>query len=355
MKSTWAFYSNFSLFALSFLFVSTSFGLQIFKTGNPTDLVTSTKPAVCLAGGGSDDAWAQGWNYLLRQSGGGDIVIIRADQERGGYESWIYNDDDHHGFPKVNSVSTISIENAADANHADVVDTILKAELIFFAGGDQSTYIDWFLNSKLTKAVNYMIHSKRIPVGGSSAGMALLAGIDYTGKYPSPRDQHSNVSSDDVLKDPTGYFVDLDPRVLTAPFLKGVITDTHFSERSRQGRLVGFMARAVYNKYPDMNFKNIKSIAADEDTAVCYNPTGVAKIYGHGNVFFLRGLSQPERVQVGLSLDWNADGNAVSAYVISGQNNKASFDLRSWTGFSGRQEFWSVDGQNEDAPILIRK
>ncbi|MBC7467584.1 MAG: cyanophycinase [Bdellovibrio sp.] len=336
------------------MFCAPASALQIFKTGNLNDFVTTTKPAVCLAGGGSDDGWAQGWNYLLQQSRGGDIVIIRTDHERGGYESWIYNDDDHHGFPKVNSVTTLSIDGPSDVDHPEVIAAILHAELIFFAGGDQNTYVQWFLNSRLTKAINYMTYVKKVPIGGTSAGMALLAGIDYTGKYPSPRDHQSNVSSGDVLQDPTGYFVDLDQRVITAPFLENVITETHFSQRSRQGRIVGFMARAIYNHYTDIDFKNIKGIAADEETAVCYDQMGAAKIYGQGSVFFLRGLTSPERIQDGRSLDWDSDGQAVSTYVISAKNHGATFDLKLWTGFGGRQEFWSVDGQNEDVPILIR-
>lgn len=342
------------LFAFLIFSSSAAWSAQIFRTGNSQDLLTATNQSVCLAGGGSDDAWAGGWSYLLRQSGGGDIVIIRADDRQGGYESWIYNDDDHHQFPKVNSVTTLLIEKASDANRPDVVNAILKAEMIFFAGGNQSIYIDWFNGSKLAAAVNYVMQTKKIPIAGTSAGMALLAGIDYSARYFSPADQESNVTAEDVMKNPTAKFVDLDRRVITAPYLSNVITESHFSQRDRQGRIMGFMARAVYNDYQNINYKNIKAIAADEGTAVCYNDKGIGKVFGDGSVFFLKGNKQIERIEKNKSLNWYDQGDAISTYIISGKDSSAVFDFKSWTGYGGVQESWAVDGRNENDPVVTR-
>lgn len=343
-------------FAFLFLVFNSSaaWSIQIFKTGNSQDKLTQTSQAVCLGGGGDDDAWGDGWNYLLQKSGGGDIVIIRADQSRGGYESWIYNDEGQHHFPKVNSVTTLSFERPSDANRPEVIDAILKAEFIFFAGGDQSLYINWFQGTKLVQAINYVVQTKKIPIGGTSAGMALLAGIDYSGRYPSPRDQYSNVSAEDVMKNPTGKFVDLDRTVITAPYLNNVITESHFSQRDRQGRVMGFMARAVYNQYQNVHFKNIKAIAADEGTAFCYNDKGIGKAFGDGDVFFLKGNKPIERIQKNHALDWFDQGEAISTYILSGKNQSAIFDLKSWTGQNGTEESWSVNGADENAPVVTR-
>ncbi|MFZ3231695.1 MAG: cyanophycinase [Pseudobdellovibrio sp.] len=337
------------------LFISSAaWSLQIFKTGSSIDKITNTKQAICLAGGGSDDTWADGWKYLLEQSGGGDVVIIRADGQRGGYESWIYNDEENHNFPKVNSVTTLSFESSKDGNQDAVVRAILNAELIFFAGGDQSLYINWFRDTKMFQVMNYMMHVKKIPVGGTSAGMALLAGIDYSARYASPTDNESNVSSADVLNNPTGFFVDLDRTVFTAPYLGQVITDTHFSQRSREGRLVGFMARAVYNNYDNINFKTIKAIASDEDTAFCYNSSGYGKVFGVGNVFFLKGNRPIERIKKNSSLDWFGQGLAIKSYVISAQNQSARFNIDTWVGLGGHEELWAVNGVNGATSVLER-
>ena len=118
---------------------------------------------------------------------------------------------------------------------------------------------------------------------------------------------------------------------------------------------MGFMARAIYNRYNDIQFNSIKGIAADEDTAACYGMSGVVKVFGQGNVFFLKGQRDPERLQNHHSLDWNGDGEAVSTYVVSASHAEARFNLKTWSGIGGTQEFWAVHGVNEEIPILIRR
>lgn len=335
------------------LSVPPALALKTYVTGNTRDISTVSSQALCLAGGGNDDLWGAGWKYLLQQSGGGDVVIIRADGNRGGYESWIYYDQGGHGFPKVNSVRTLSLSKASDANLAEVETAILNAELVFFAGGDQSLYISWFHGSRLAAAVDYVMKVKKVPVGGTSAGMALLAGIDYTAKYSSPSKKGAMVTTEDVLKDPTGAFVDLSRSVLIPPFMKDVVTDTHFSQRNRQGRLFGFMARAVYNNYGDVSSGSVKGIGADEGAAVCFNETGAARVYGSGNVFFLKGNAPIERIVSGSSLDWYASRQAVSVYLIKGSASSTSgFDLNTWSGFGGNSHFWWVDGRSSSLPVF---
>ena len=344
-----------SVFALALIGAAGSASaVQFYTTGNTANVSKTTSLGVCLAGGGSDDAWAGGWKFLLNKSGGGDVVVIRADGNRGGYESFIYNDDGGHGFPLVDSVTTIVIESASDANRSDVDTAIRNAELVFFAGGDQWRYINWFNGSKVESAVEYLLNSKKAAVGGTSAGMALLGGIDFTARYDSPDPDKDLVDSDDVMYDPTGYFVDLNRTVVNPPFMNNVITDTHFSERDRFGRIVGFMARADYN-WSDVSYSNIKAIAADEGTAACYDGNGVAKVYGSGNVFFLKGNQPIERIRYDDSLDWWGSRQAVKAYAIQGSAaGTGSFSLSTWTGSGGSTEYWYVDGEDEAYPFFGR-
>ncbi len=328
--------------------------VQFYTTGNTANVTKTTSLGVCLAGGGSDDAWAGGWKFMLNKAGGGDIVVIRADGTRGGYESFIYNDDGNHGFPLVDSVTTIVIESASDANRTDVETAIRNAEMVFFAGGDQYLYISWFNNSKVESAVEYLLNSKKAPVGGTSAGMALLGGIDFTARYDSPDPNKDLVDSEDVMNDPTGYFVDLNRTVVNPPFMSNVITDTHFSARNRFGRIVGFMARADYN-WSDVSATSIKAIASDEGTAACFDGGGIAKVYGSGKAYFLKGNKAIERIRSGYSLDWWGSRQAVKAYVITGSAGGAgSFNLGSWSGSGGLSEYWWVDGSVESDPIFGR-
>ncbi|NUM89467.1 MAG: Type 1 glutamine amidotransferase-like domain-containing protein, partial [Bdellovibrionales bacterium] len=191
--------------------------LQVYRTGSPHDAATATSSLTCLAGGGSDDLWAAGWRRMLELSGGGDVVVVRADGERGDYESWIYADEGGHRFPRVNSVTTVVLDARRDADDPRAVEAVGNAEMIFFAGGDQSRYVDWIHRTGFERALYAAIFQRSVPVGGTSAGMAFLAGIDYTGRFSSPSSPGGWVSSEDVLADPSGAFVDLNPLVLVGP------------------------------------------------------------------------------------------------------------------------------------------
>lgn len=335
--------SFFKITTLCLLLGQTSFA-KFYRVGAAQDVTAVTQPVLCLAGGGSDDLWVEGWKKLLTATNGGDVVIVRPYASRSSYENWIYNDSGNHGLPKVNSVTTIGLGGAADANSAAAVQAVRNAELIFFDGGDQSVYINLIKGSALQPALEEAL-ARRTPMGGTSAGMAILGGIDFTAKYPVSK-KVGTVSSYYAMNYPTAQFVDLDRGLLVPPFLQQVVTDTHFSQRARQGRLVAFMARSVYNNYA--NSSNIKGIGADEGTAFCYDmTTGIGKVYGANSVHFTIGNANIERIVPGASLDWFSQRQAVNVYSIpAAQNATAGFDLSTWTGVGGQQKYWFVDGSD---------
>lgn len=343
----------------SFIFQILSFNLQaahIFLTGNPIDKKVQQNFEVCLAGGGSDNEWSEGWKDLLQNSNGGDVVIVRADGTRGGYEDWIFNDTDHLNFPQINSIRTIQLTKATDTNSQKIIEIFTNAEFIFFAGGDQSLYIKWLRNSKALHLIQTRLSQKKIIIAGTSAGMALLGGIDYTGQFNSPVDNESNVTSYDVLNNPTGQFVDLKNDVLIPPFMNNVINETHFSERNREGRIMGFMARAISNKNLNSAIHTIKAIAADEGTAFCYRDNGAGKIYGRNSIYFLSSSSPVNQIYHELPLHWVSNEGPVKVYKINSQTKLASFNLQSWSGQGGENEFWSVkNGVFYDTPARFNQ
>jgi cyanophycinase-like exopeptidase len=329
----------FPWFFLSLFISHSSLALSIYHTGSTRDVLTQTHQVTCLAGGGDDDDWADGWRYLLKNSGGGDIVIIRTGGKAGGYLSWIYDDTDHLHFPEVNSVTVLSLENARDANDPRAISVLKKAEMIFFSGGDQTLYIDWFRGSRLETETLAAISQRHVPVGGTSAGMALLAGIDYRGKYPSPS-TGEYVTSVDALLDPMAPFVDLDSHVITAPFMKNVITETHFTEYDRHGRLMVFLARALHDGLSPL--AGLRGLATDEGTAFCYDSTGVGRVYGVGFVYFLQPTSMPEIIALQTPLTWLGNDQAVETLTLNASSDL--FDLKTWsTNGKARHEFWSID------------
>lgn len=325
------------------LFSSVSWSMQIYRVGQNHDVKAQSLSAYCLAGGGDDDAWASGWKYWLNSASHGDVVIIRADAGRGGYDNWIYLDEGHHHFPKLNSVTTLVFDNAQDAFNPDAIKAIENAEAIFFSGGDQTQYVDWFFNTPVSRVMQIAVLHRHVSIAGTSAGMAFMSGIVYAAHYPSPRDADSFVSSSDVLNDPTADFVDLVRNAIRLPFLGKVITDTHFSQRDRLGRLFGFMAKAVYSKFVD-KAEHIRGIGVDVDTAFCYSRSGHGRVYGSGQAYFLNGVADIEVIEPNRALTWmGRDGHAVLAQKVSGSAHENYFNVPAWLGSPTEQEYWSVN------------
>lgn len=123
--------------------------------------------------------------------------------------------------------------------------------------------------------------------------------------------------------------------------MANVITDSHYSQRERQGRHFTFMARLVQDF--GVSYTNVKGIGIDEATSVLVEANGTSKVYGAGNAYFLKGFGgTPELCASKKSLTWNRNGQAVSAYVIGGTpSGLNTFNFSTWTGSGGTAQFWS--------------
>lgn len=328
-----------------------SFSLQIYRTGSLENKLTLVTPMVCLAGGGNE-AWSEGWKELMTSTHQGDLLIIRADGQRGEYESWLYEDTSHLGFPKVNSVSTLVIESFEDANSEIVEKLILDSELIFFVGGFQDIYYSYFNGSLLQHAIKKRMYAGEISIAGSSAGMAILGGINFLARYNSPTNTETGyITSEDVMIHPTEPLVDLTLNFMTAPWMGGILTETHLIQRNRMGRMVGFMARAAYNYAPLIHSENIRAIGLDVNTAFCYSSnSGIGKIYGTGLAVFAQGNAPIERITQNTSLHWYAEKKAVKVFIIDPTSGSNSFDLKNWNGYGGHEDYWWVDGSSPENP-----
>lgn len=307
------------------------------RVGSATDISPSVSAGTVLMGGGADVDAAFTW--MINKSGGGDFVVIRATGTNA-YNSYIY------GLGSANSVETFLINSRELANDSAVVQAVRKAEALFFAGGDQNDYIRFYRGTALGSALNYLANVKHIPVGGTSAGMAIQGSVYYDGI--------TNVVSEEVLLNPyrsgTGiHYNDF----LQNPFLKKTICDTHFNTkggttdngiRGRQGRLMSFLSRMI----TDSAMTDVKGIACDEKTAVCIGQDGIAMVAGVGKAYFLRQwCAAPETCVQGQPLTWT---NGARVYVIPGPGSYTavpaaakSVDLKDWTTVSGgTYEYWTV-------------
>lgn len=292
--------------------------LVTYLTGDATDVAPAAQPGFCLMGGGPDVDEALEW--MIARSGGGDFVVIRATGSDG------YNDYIYYDLGGVNSVETIIIDTKSKAKKQEVYDKIVAAEALFIAGGDQWNYVNKWRNTLVEDAINYLINVKKVPVGGTSAGCAILGEVYFTAK-------NGTVTSQQAMNNPYRTEVTLGKSdFISIPFLTQTITDTHYDNPDRRGRHVTFMARMV----EDWNM-NARGIGCEEHTAVCIDGLGIAKVYGSGQAHFLQKTNLgPEVCDPDVKLTWNRSQQAVKAYLITGSaSGNGSFDLTNWTTYSG--------------------
>jgi cyanophycinase-like exopeptidase len=310
-------------------------GYTSFFTGNTANIATVPTFGVCLMGGATENDEAMKW--LLQRASGGDVVVIRSTGGNG-YNNYFYS-----GLGiTVNSVETLVITSAAGAVHPYVLDKVANAELIWFAGGDQSNYVNYFKNNALEDALNYHVNVKNAPIGGTSAGMAILGSHYYSAMF-------SSVTSSQALSNPYNTNVTLGSNdFLNIPFLQNVITDTHYDNPDRRGRHTAFLARIAKDE-------NIRSfgIASNEYVSVCIAADGKAYVYGEFPqyqefAYFLQANCAtpfvPETCISGSPLTWNNNGQAVKVYKVPGTMTGTNYlDLSDWTtGVGGSWENWSV-------------
>ncbi len=296
--------------------------------GDPADVTRTTTGGTILMGGGTDVDAAFQW--LIQKAGGGDIVVLRATGTEG-YNSYIY------GLGTVNSVETILINSRTIANDPAVEAKIRNAEGVFISGGDQWNYVNFWKDTKVEDALNYLRNTKGCVIGGTSAGCAIQGKYYYSA-------QNGTVTSADALSNPYRNTVTIGRNdFINNPYLQDLITDTHFNNPDRRGRLLTFLARMSQ----DFGIRPY-AVGVDEATAVCIEANGSSKVFGTGYAFFMRQTNaagnKPERCVSGSSLDWYKAKQAVSVYKI--QANTAgtnTFNFSSWSGTGGTSQYYYAD------------
>jgi cyanophycinase-like exopeptidase len=309
----------------------------LYSTGSLADTVTKPKSATLLMGGATENDSVM--KKFLQYADGGDIVVIRASGADG--YNYFYTDLEVY----VHSVKTFVINTIAGANDSVVVQAVRNAEAVWIAGGNQYSYVQFWRGTALNTTLNTAINTKRIPIGGTSAGM-VIQGSHYFSA------QNGSVTSTTALANPYDASVTVD----ATPFInnvhtKDLITDTHFDNPDRKGRLMTFLARTWKD-----NSKQINAIACDEYTAVWLDSNGIGYVYGStasDHAYFItidcEGDNSIENCTSGQALNWNRDGKVVKVYDVVGNNQGTGFyDLKNFkknnfNGAGGTWQDWSVD------------
>lgn len=306
-----------------------------YFTGNTEDINTSPQFGICLMGGASESDDAMIW--FLEKADGGDILVLRASGSDG-YNNYFYS---QLGVT-VNSVESIVIHNQAGAVDPYVLQKVAQAEAIWFAGGNQWNYVNYFRDNEMEDALNHHVNVKQAVIGGTSAGMAILGSTYFSAA-------NGTVTSAVALNNPYDFRVTLGyDNFLEIPYLENVVTDTHYDNPDRRGRHTAFMARMA----KDLGVRPF-GIASEEYTAVCIDADGNAIVFGEypnfqDYAYFVQGICyddyMPEVCESGTPLTWYRDGEAVKVYKVPGTTDGSySFNLNNWEeGVGGVWENWYV-------------
>ena len=317
-----------------------------FLIGDSADVTTNPEFGICLMGGASENDTAMQW--LLNRADGGDIVVLRTSGSDG-YNDYMFN---QLGV-NINSVETLRIDQADGALDPYVLEKVSQAEAIWFAGGDQADYVNYFKGNALGDLLNEHINVKQYPIGGTSAGMAIMGEYYFDAL-------NGTITSNEALNDPFDNQISLGVSdFLDNSVLSKTITDTHYDNPDRKGRHMVFLARLQA-----MTGERVFGIGLEEYTSACIDSNGTARIFGDfpsfdDYAYFIQvnclDNTTPENLTSNQSLDWNLNQEAVKAYKVPGTPDGTNqFNVDTWeNGVGGEWQNWWVDQGSFQSQVSI--
>ncbi len=306
--------------------------LQNWLTGNAADSGKTpvNGPAVMLMGGGADvDASFSQRAFPI--ANGGDVVILRTSGSNG-YNDYLYNL--VTGTLKPDSVETLLLDTRDKAN-TDYADWVIRnAELIFIAGGDQSAYINAWKDTRSEDAIR-AAYNRGAVIGGTSAGLAVQ------GEFIYDPDGVTAATGAEAIANPYRSSMLFSSGFLDLPLMNDIITDSHFAQRDRMGRLFAFMARLRQ----DNSTVRIIGVGVSENTALFMDHNGRGIVDGSGATYVVEERTDTQRTQV-LSGSPLVYRNLQRTKLTAGQ----FFDFVTYT-HNGTSIVLSVDGRNATTPF----
>lgn len=306
--------------------------LQAWITGNSADSGRNpiNGPALILMGGGTD-VDASFSQRAFPVANGGDVVIIRTTGTNA-YNDYLYTL--VSGATKPDSVETMILDTVDKAN-SDYADWVLRnAELIFIAGGDQSAYVNAWKGTRTEDAI-HAAYARGAVIGGTSAGLAVQ------GEFVYDPDGVTAATGAEAIANPYRSSMLFSSDFLNFPLMNDIVTDTHFSQRDRMGRLFAFMARLRQ----DNNTARIIGVGVSENTAIFLDRTGRGVVDGSGAAYVMEERTDTQRTQV-LSGQPLIYRNLQRTKLTAGQ----TFNFVNST-HTGTSVILSVDGRNATTPF----
>ncbi len=241
------------------LCILTIFGLMDFSN------ILLGQGKLLLVGGGAEvqGGWSDApYQWALNQSVNKKVAIISYQTQ----DNWLRN-----YFLNLGATDAVNftISTTAQANNPTTYSDLMNHDVFFLKGGDQNQYYTLYKGTLVEQAIEDKFNAGGV-IAGTSAGMAILSSIFFSAENGSffPYDALENINSPYYsLKND---FVHIFPNF---------IFDTHFAERGRNARLMGFLA-----KWYQLTGNFIKGIGVDDKTALCIDASTNATCYGTGAV-----------------------------------------------------------------------
>ena len=237
--------------------------LETYLEGDPTGPAPApVSGGLLLMGGGDHNLEAMRW--FIAKAGHGHIVILRAS---------LHGEASTEFFREIGGVLSAEtfVTHARSASYnKHLLNALSKADGVFIAGGDQARYVRRWRDMPIARLLDAHVAAGK-PLAGTSAGLAML------GEYLYGAMDGQSLTSQQALADPYGKGTTIETGFLHLALLKGVITDSHFTERGRLGRLFAFVAKAQASRPPDA--PPLIGVGVDEAAALAVEPDGTGRIY----------------------------------------------------------------------------
>lgn len=219
-------------------------------------------PGLLLMGGGDRNFDVMRW--FMKKAGNGHLVVLRASQGNEVGEEF------YEEVGGILSVETFVFKSRKPSNDPKILASLARADGIFIAGGDQARYVRYWKGTPVAEALDAHVRAGK-PIGGTSAGLAIL------GEYLYGAMDDGSLRSPEALADPLGPANTIEADFLHIERLKGVVTDTHFKERDRLGRLFAFLAKA--EAMTGTPRRGLIGLGVDESAALAVEADGTGRIY----------------------------------------------------------------------------
>jgi cyanophycinase len=217
-----------------------------------------------LVGGGTENAgkWSDApYAWAVEQSANKRVAIVTYETNP---SQWLPD-----YFKDLGAVEArnFSIPSTAVANQQETYDSLVTYDVIFFKGGNQKTYYNTYKNTLTHQAVEVVFNNGGV-IGGTSAGEMILSKVLFTA-------QNGTVYPDEAIFNPNNQYMTLADDFLQ--LMPGYIFDSHFVERARFARLIGFLGNWKLNRDED-----IVGIGVDDKTAFCIDENLIGYAFGTG-------------------------------------------------------------------------